>query len=66
VEQRPWKDHFGPTPAIVVRQRDQAGEWQETIAAAGTESELPVVVDEKGTIIIVKIDPATLVGKRIV
>jgi Uma2 family endonuclease len=64
VEQRLWKEHFGPVPAIVVRLRDKAGEWQQTIAAAGMETEPPVVVDAEGTIVTVKIDPATLVGKR--
>lgn len=64
VEQKPWKEHFGPVPAIVVRLRDKAGEWEQITAAAGTETELPVVVDAEGTIVTVKIDPATLVGRR--
>ncbi len=64
VEQRPWKEHFGPVPAIVVRLRDKDGEWQQIIAAAGTETALPVVIDEAGTIVPVKIDPAFLVNKR--
>ncbi|OLB65094.1 MAG: hypothetical protein AUI10_08365 [Actinobacteria bacterium 13_2_20CM_2_72_6] len=64
VEQRPWPEHFGPVPAIVVRLRDNDGEWQQTIAAAGAETELPIVVDADGTIVTVTIDPATLVGRR--
>src|SRR5262249_43827461 len=32
VEQRPWREHFGPVPAIVVRLRDPDGEWRQTIA----------------------------------
>jgi Uma2 family endonuclease len=64
IEQRAWKAHFGPVPAIVVRLRGEDGEWQQTIAAAGTVSDLPVVVDAEGTIVTVKIDPASLVGKR--
>src|SRR2546421_1883850 len=57
IEQRPWKEYLGPCPAIVVRLRDQDGEWQQTIAPAGTETELPLVVDADGTIVMVKIDP---------
>jgi Uma2 family endonuclease len=64
VEQRPWKEHFGPVPAIVVRLRDKNGDWQQTIAAAGAEAELPVVIDADGTVIPVRIDPARLVGRR--
>jgi Uma2 family endonuclease len=64
VEQRPWKEHFGPVPAIVVRLRGENDEWQQTIAPAGLVSELPVVVDGAGTIVTVKIDPADLVGRR--
>jgi len=64
IEQRPWKEHFGPVPAIVVRLRRKDGEWQQTIAPAGTVSALPVVVDEEGTIVTVEIDPAVLVGRR--
>ncbi len=64
IERRPWKEHFGPVPAIVVRLRGDNDEWQQIIAPAGTVSELPVVVDEAGAIITVKIDPAILVGKR--
>ncbi|OLB73687.1 MAG: hypothetical protein AUI14_25515 [Actinobacteria bacterium 13_2_20CM_2_71_6] len=51
VEQRRWKEHFGPVPAIVVRLRGEDGEWQQTIAPAGTETELPVVVDAEATIV---------------
>jgi Uma2 family endonuclease len=64
IEQRPWKEHFGPVPAIVVRLRGINGEWQQTIAPAGMVSSLPVVVDEAGTVITVEIDPAVLVGRR--
>jgi len=46
--------------AIVVRLRDKDGDWRETIAAAGAESELPVVVDANGTVVTVTLDPATL------
>lgn len=51
-----------PASAIVVRLRDKDGGWQEVIAPAGTETELPVVVDANGTIVPVKIDPAALAG----
>jgi Uma2 family endonuclease len=64
VERRPWKEHRGPVPAIVVRLRGDNDEWQQIIASAGTVSELPVVIDEAGTIITVKLDPAILVGRR--
>jgi Uma2 family endonuclease len=64
VERRPWREHFGPVPAIVVRLLNEDGEWIQTIAPAGTVAELPVVVDKAGTIVTVKIDPAVLVGKR--
>jgi Uma2 family endonuclease len=64
IEQRPWKEHFGPVPAIVVRLRDPEGGWRQTIAPAGMVSSLPVVVDDKGTVITVEIDPAVLVGRR--
>ena len=64
IEQRPWREHVGPVPAIVVRLRDKAGDWQQIVAAAGTTSELPVVVDADGTTVLVTIDPASLAGKR--
>jgi Uma2 family endonuclease len=64
VEQRPWKGHSGPIPAIVVRIQDKVGEWQQIIAPAGTETELPVVVDSDGTIVTVPIDPAVLTRRR--
>ncbi len=64
VEQRAWKEHFGSVPAIVVRLRDKDGEWRQTIAPAGSGTELPVVVDADGTIVTVTVDPASLVGKR--
>jgi Uma2 family endonuclease len=60
IEQRPWKEHLGPCPAIVVRLRDEDGEWHQTTAPAGAEAELPVIVDTEGTIVTVKLDPATL------
>jgi len=63
VEQRPWREHFGPVPAIVVRLRESDGEWRHVIAAAGGETELPVVVGADGTIVTVPIDPATLNGR---
>ena len=66
IEQRAWKEHFGPVPAIVVRLRGDDGEWTQTIAPAGLVSALPVVIDEAGTIVTVKIDPAILVGRRTV
>jgi Uma2 family endonuclease len=64
VERRPWKEHFGPVPAIVVRLRGADGEWEQTIAPAGLVSKLPVVVDKAGTIVTVEVDPAVLVGRR--
>lgn len=64
VELRPWRQHMGPVPAIVVRLLGEDGNWQETLAAAGSDSTLPVVVDRAGTIVPVTIDPATLVGRR--
>jgi Uma2 family endonuclease len=64
IEQRPWKEHFGPIPAIVVRLRGEDGAWHQTIAPAGTATPLPVVVDGASTIVTVEIDPATLVGRR--
>ena len=60
IEQRPWKEHLGPCPAVVVRLRGKDGEWRQTIAPAGTETELPVVVDTDGTIVNVTLDPAWL------
>jgi Uma2 family endonuclease len=64
IEQRPWKEHFGPVPAIVVRLRGENGDWCQTIAPAGMATPLPVVVDNAGTIVTVEIDPAILVGRR--
>jgi Uma2 family endonuclease len=64
IEQRPWKEHFGPVPAIVVRLRDKDGQWQQFIAPAGLTAALPVAVDHEGTVVTVEIDPAVLVGKR--
>jgi Uma2 family endonuclease len=60
IEQRAWKEHFGPVPAIVVRLRDKKGDWQQTITAAGTTAALPIVVDDAGTIVTVELDPAVL------
>jgi len=61
IEQRPWKEHFGPVPAIVVRLRDKDGEWRQTIAPAGMVTSLPLVVDADGTTVFLEIDPAVLV-----
>jgi Uma2 family endonuclease len=61
IEQRPWKEHFGPVPAIVVRLRGKDGEWQQTITPAGTTAALPIVVDDAGTIVTIDLDPAVLV-----
>ncbi len=36
------------------------GGWHQTIGPAGTEAELPVVVDAEGTVVTVKFDPAVL------
>ena len=63
IEQRPWKEHFGPVPAIVVRHRGEDGNWDQIVAAAGSVTELPVVVDAHGTIVSIKIDPVILNGK---
>lgn len=60
IEQKPWKEHFGPTPAIVVRLRDKDGGWQQTIAPAGVVSALPLVVDADGTAVTIELDPARL------
>jgi Uma2 family endonuclease len=59
IEPRTWKEYSGPVPAIVVR-RVTGGRWRQTVAPAGTEARLPVVIDRKGTTVIVTIDPATL------
>jgi Uma2 family endonuclease len=65
IELRQWKEYSGPTPAIVVRRRlPDDGRWLQIIAAAGTLSDLPVVVDANGTVMHVKVDPAELVGPR--
>jgi Uma2 family endonuclease len=64
VELRPWKELFGPVPAIVVRIVGADGEWRQIIAPAHTVSDLPVVVDTTGRVVTVKIDPAELVGRR--
>lgn len=63
IEQRPWREHFGPVPAIVVRHRREGGRWHQIIAPAGVTTELPVVVDAEGTVLPVKIDPVLLDGK---
>lgn len=60
IEQKPWKEHLGPVPAIVVRLRDKDGEWHQTIAPAGVLATLPVVVDSDGTVVTVELDPAIL------
>jgi hypothetical protein len=54
IEQKPWKEHFGPVPAIVVRLHDKDSEWQQTIAPAGSVAALPVVVDADGTVVTVE------------
>jgi Uma2 family endonuclease len=64
VELRPWRQHMGPVPAIVVRLLGEDGDWHETLAAAGTTSTLPVAIDRAGGILPVTIDPAVLVGRR--
>jgi hypothetical protein len=48
----------------VVRLRDKAGEWRQIVAPAGTETELPVVIDTDGTIATVPVDPAILTARR--
>jgi hypothetical protein len=53
-----WRIQPGPT--IVVRLRDKARGWHEIVAPPGTETALPVVVDAKGTVVRVTLDPATL------
>jgi len=39
---------------------EQLPQWHQTIGPAGTEAELPVVVDAEGTVVTVKFDPAVL------
>jgi Uma2 family endonuclease len=64
IEQRSWREHRGPVPAIVVSLRDKAGDWHQTTSVAGGTSELPVVIDADGTTVMVTIDPAILAGRR--
>jgi hypothetical protein len=51
-------------PAIVVRLLGDDGHWHETLASADQTGRLPVAVDRDGTIAVVELDPATLVGRR--
>lgn len=64
VELRPWRDHFGPVPAIVVRMLGGDGEWQTTMYTAGDVHRMPVVIDRTPTIAPIELDPAVLVGPR--
>jgi Uma2 family endonuclease len=65
IELRGWKDHKEPVPAIVVALRGEHGRWKESIHPAGTVARLPMAVSHDGMDqIMVKIDPATLVGRR--
>lgn len=56
-----WRGYRGRTPALVVG-RLRAGEWTETIYPAGTEADIPFVAGRgPGDVLILKLDPASLV-----
>jgi Uma2 family endonuclease len=64
VELRPWRQHLGALPAIVVRLLGEDGDHHETLYAAGTTAELPIVVGSGLELVSVELDPAVLVGPR--
>ncbi|MDP9799170.1 Uma2 family endonuclease [Catenuloplanes nepalensis] len=64
LEMRPWKEHFGPLPALVVSLLNEQGEWDSTIYEAGKSHKLPMVVDVNRVTMHLEIDPAALVGRR--
>jgi Uma2 family endonuclease len=64
VELRPWREHLGPVPAIVVRLLGEDGDWHTTIYPAGEEALIPLAIGRGPELLPVKLDPAMLVGRR--
>jgi len=64
VELKPWREHLGPVPAIVVRLLGEDGDWHTTLHPAGTTSLLPLAIGRGPQLLPVELDPATLVGRR--
>jgi Uma2 family endonuclease len=64
VELAPWREHLGPVPVIVVRLRDDDGNWRTSVHSAGTIALLPLAVGPGPALVPVKLDPAALAGRR--
>ncbi len=65
VELRPWREHLGPVPAIVVRLLGEDGDWHTTIHPAGQEVLIPLAIGRGSELLPVTLDPAVLVGCRL-
>lgn len=64
VELKPWREHLGPVPAIVVRLLGEDGDWHTTLHPAGHAQLIPLAVGRGPELLPVELDPATLVGRR--
>jgi Uma2 family endonuclease len=64
VELKPWSEHLGPVPAIVVRLLGEDGDWHTTLHPAGKATLLPLAIGRGPDLLPVELDPATLVGRR--
>lgn len=64
VELKPWREHLGPVPAVVVRLLGEDGEWHTTLYPAGRTALAPLAVRRGPELLGVEFDPATLVGRR--
>lgn len=63
VELRPWWGDMCPTPAIVVRILGEDGDWRTSLHPAGEPAALPLMIGRR-RLLIVELDPGTLVGRR--
>jgi Uma2 family endonuclease len=64
VELKPWSEHLGPVPAIVVRLLGEDGNWHTTLHPAGKAELLPLAIGHGPDLLPVELDPAALVGRR--
>jgi Uma2 family endonuclease len=64
IELRPWREHLGPVPSIVVRLLGEDGDWHTTTFPAGQESLIPLAIGRGPELLPVRLDPAVLVGRR--
>ena len=63
VELKPWREHLGPVPAIVVRLLGEDGEWHTPLYPAGQTALLPLAIGRGTELLAVELDPAVLVGR---